>query len=207
MAIAGEETEHLPRYLFNEGDIVEAQYPRDKGWYRGVIEKAMDEVTYNVSWDEPEDDHMQIQGIKMEMRPVDLKVPPKVGDKVQGFWGEWLDAEITRHMDEGQFKIKWEPPHDKEEDMTCEVRIRLIKRAKPGTWFQHVKEKDLVRGKFPIDGQYYDGVCKEDKGDGSFLVKWDEIYAGVEETVLQARDIKLKKRKWNLGPKKAGADD
>jgi len=98
---------------FKVGDVVKAICPDDDNWYPGVLDKANDDGTFVVKWDDPEggpETHdVSTEGIKKIVIFKDYKV----GETVEAVFpddGNWYPGEVTKIKDDGSFTVKWEDP-------------------------------------------------------------------------------------------------
>jgi len=161
------------------GDAVQAKFG-DYGWYTALVHRDTGNGTYELRWDEDG------TGSVVSRDQIQLLPPIAVGDSVAAVWAEdarWYDAVVQKDNGDGTYVVKY--LEDNAETTLKKEDIRNVVDPPAETKFWAAPscegsappaETEQVEA-LCRDGEHqawYSAVVQKDKGDGSFLLKWDE---------------------------------
>merc|ERR1712151_1271573 len=118
---------------------------------------------------------------------------------------KWYPGIIKSKIEEGLYEVEWDDP-DEDEDKVSEIRaeVRLMERCKVDK-FVPFKVKDIIKARFPKDGEMYPATCIRQEEEGYWFVKWEEAFEGIAESRVREKDMRMKKRWFPPPPKPATA--
>jgi len=155
------------------GDRVKAVWSAGK-FYEGTIEEVKDDEIYVVKWDDgsaPSDVAAdKIIPLVGEEEPEDSGEEEvsesglKKGDMVAAPWGGGQYHGTIEAVKGDSADVLYT-----DDGVTREVKIKELVLVKEKTW----KVGDKVKAVWSA-GKFYDGTIEKDKGDGLYVVKWDD---------------------------------
>jgi len=170
---------------FEVDDTVEAVYPDDENWYTGVVKEVKsrgaaptNEDTYVVAWDDsdggPESSVVKVTDMRAYVKRIplqDLQRKQKMRGTVTSIreFGAFVDVGAER---DGLIHVSNMP---KVPDLPYQVDD-----------YVEALFKDEENG-----DEWYTGTMKEAKGDGTYVVEWDDPGDGDESSIVKEDEIRL----------------
>jgi len=170
------------------GDKVQAISAEDEQRYPGVIDKANEDGTYTVRWDDPDGGPETEDVIPGNIKKVFIFKDYVAGDDVKAMSpddGRWYPGSVAAANADGTFQVKWDDPDGGPE--TNDVKPEEMKKV---TVFKAYKEGDAVEAVFPGDGQMYLATVLKANDDGTFQVKWEDPDGGPADSAVSPKAMR-----------------